>query len=68
MLHLKRTALFKKKSKNQNSFVMSSESPLKRKLEILLNNPYAEWLKITEFSPYTLKYEEEDRDDEYDEQ
>jgi hypothetical protein len=39
-----------------------------RKLEILLNNPYAEWLKITEFSPYTLKYEEEDRDDEYDEQ
>lgn len=39
-----------------------------RKLEILSNNPYAEWLKITEFSPYTLKYEEEDRDDEYDEQ
>ena len=35
MLHLKRTALFKKKSKNQNSFVMLSESPLKRKLEIL---------------------------------
>lgn len=31
-------------------------------------NPYAEWLKIPEFSPYTLKYEEEDRDDEYDEQ
>ena len=33
-----------------------------RKLEILLNNPYAEWLKIPEFSPYTLTYEDQEED------
>ena len=33
-----------------------------RKLEILLNNPYAEWLKIAEFSPYTLTYEDQEED------
>lgn len=35
----------------------------KRKLEILFNNPYAEWLKITEFSPYMLNYEAEEEED-----
>lgn len=35
----------------------------KRKLEILFNNPYAEWLKITEFSLYTLIYEYEVKGD-----
>ena len=35
----------------------------KRKLEILFNNPYAEWLKIPEFSPYTLAYEYEEKGD-----
>lgn len=31
--------------------------------EILLNNPYAEWLKIPEFSLYTLVYEYEVKGD-----
>ena len=35
----------------------------KRKLDIQLSNPYAEWLKITEFSPYMLKYEAEEEED-----
>lgn len=35
----------------------------KRKPEILFNNPYAEWLKISEFSPYTLAYEYEEKGD-----
>lgn len=35
----------------------------KRKPEILFNNPYAEWLKIPEFSPYTLAYEYEEKGD-----
>ena len=47
MLHLKRTALFKKKSKNQNSFVMSSESPLKRKLDDFINDHQKEHYKAT---------------------
>lgn len=35
----------------------------KRKLDIQLSNPYAEWLKIAEFSPYMLKYEAEEEED-----
>ena len=37
----------------------------KRKLDIQLSNPYAEWLKITEFSPYTLTYEDQEEDPEW---
>ena len=55
MLHLKRTALFKKKSKNQNSFVMSSESPLKRKLEIL-SMPVLENHRITNSCVVVTRY------------
>lgn len=35
----------------------------KRKLEILLSNPYADWLKIPEFSLYTLTHEDQEEED-----